>query len=176
MGILKVILIILAIPVLYAIFVGMVFSNFRMLTNKETDFAVDTPTYDAWIHWKNENHKSYGAAEEDYRLQVFASNIEKIKEHNKKPSTYTLGLTQFMDMTTEEFIQQYLTLDVEEPEETEEIEGEIFEDIDWREKGVGKTVKDQKSCGSCWAFSALGSMEGAMHIRDGGEEKDLSEQ
>jgi C1A family cysteine protease len=52
---------------------------------------------------------------------------------------------------------------------------DLPKDIDWREKGAVQPVQDQGHCGSCWAFSAIGAMEGAHFIASGKQVK-LSEQ
>ena len=61
-------------------------------------------------HWSNFQHfvqrfeRSYGSLEEFHkRFEIFSLNSDFIVEHNSEETTYTLGVTPFIDMTEQEF-------------------------------------------------------------------------
>jgi len=43
----------------------------------------------------------------------------------------------------------------------------IPNNIDWRARGHVHAVKNQRSCGSCWAFAANGAIESHYSIKHG---------
>merc|ERR1712136_435621 len=59
--------------------------------------------------------------------------------------------------------------------QSKKIESTAPDSWDWRDEGILNPVKDQASCGSCWAFSTVGSTEAAW-ARAGNDLVSLSEQ
>ena len=128
--------------------------------------------------FKTQFHRKYASAsEEKYRQRVFRENMEIIREHNARQSSYRLGITPFTDLTLEEFQEQFVfnkmlmenrpTSLHSMPNTSASGLGKLPDVVDWRKKNAVSPVKNQKSCGSCWAFSAVGSIEGAYAIKTG---------
>ncbi|XP_029348968.1 cathepsin L.1 [Echeneis naucrates] len=140
--------------------------------------------------WKLKFGKSYHSpSEEAHRKDIWLSNRRLVLVHNimadQDIKSYRLGMTYFADLENEEYkrlISQGClgAFNTSLPHKGSAFlrlpEGsELPNTIDWRDKGFVTGVKDQKECGSCWAFSTTGSLEG-QNFRKTGKLVSLSEQ
>ncbi|KAK7084158.1 Cathepsin L [Halocaridina rubra] len=149
---------------------------------------------DEWEAFKLEHGKKYNTdVEESFRMKIFTDNKHKIASHNKLyhvgQKSYKLGMNKYGDLLHNEFVatmngfignstgggykvnRLYKGSTFIEPDD----DITLPKSVDWREKGAVTPVKDQGQCGSCWAFSTTGSLEG-QHFRATGVLTSLSEQ
>ncbi|XP_004307346.1 PREDICTED: cysteine proteinase 15A-like [Fragaria vesca subsp. vesca] len=112
-----------------------------------------------------------------HRLGVFAKNMIRAAEHQALDPTAVHGVTPFSDLEEEEFKRMYTGVrgapgltngggGAGSTVELLDVSG-LPESFDWREKGAVTEVKMQGGCGSCWAFSTTGAIEGANFIATG---------
>ncbi|RDX79825.1 Senescence-specific cysteine protease SAG39 [Mucuna pruriens] len=135
--------------------------------------------------WMSQYGKVYkDAAEKEKRFQIFKTNVHFIESFNAagdKP--FNLSINQFADLHNHEF--KALLINNQKKAHRVEIATEtsfrydtgtkIPATMDWRRRGAVTPIKDQGTCRSCWAFSAVATIEG-LHQITTGELVSLSEQ
>jgi len=120
--------------------------------------------------------KKYTTDEFFNRFEIFKQNIDLIELHNSRGETSTMGVNQFADMTSDEFAAKMngfkaglkragkvATFTNAEMERAANMGPNAM--LDWRTHGAVTAIKDQGQCGSCWSFSATGSVEGAVFLK-----------
>jgi len=120
------------------------------------------------------HNKQYAHDEFFSRYTVFKANFDKIRAHNKGEHTWSMKMNEFGDLTFAEFHARMTGL---KPKSNDYIRSQnaaiVDEDftaptsVDWRTKNAVTDIKNQGQCGSCWAFSTTGSVEGAHAIATG---------
>ncbi|KAJ8749579.1 hypothetical protein K2173_026228 [Erythroxylum novogranatense] len=132
--------------------------------------------YEMWLVKHRKNNNDLG--EKEKRFEIFKDNLRFIDEHNSVERSYRVGLNCFADLTNEEYRARYLGTRMEMRNRTlgsrgpsmrylHAVSDELPADVDWRAKGAVVPVKDQGQCGSCWAFSTVGAVEGINQIVTG---------
>ncbi|CAL4179685.1 unnamed protein product, partial [Meganyctiphanes norvegica] len=134
--------------------------------------------------------KKYIKAEKKKRIKIFQENVEVMKYYNLMYrygiSSCLMGVNEYSDLTYEEVIGS-LTGDISDltlANETNEggelrvsesyssryIPKDIGEEpktMDYRDKGAVNPIRNQHKCGSCWAFSAVSTIESQIFLHTG---------
>ncbi|XP_055678765.1 putative cysteine proteinase CG12163 isoform X2 [Lutzomyia longipalpis] len=124
----------------------------------------------------------HSSMEKSLRFRIFQNNLAKIEQLNEREQgTAKYGITQFADLTPSEyrmktglwrreFDENHISNPIAEIPNIK-----LPKSFDWRDKNAVSEVKNQGSCGSCWAFSVTGNIEGLYAIKTG-QLEEFSEQ
>jgi hypothetical protein len=126
--------------------------------------------------FEREYNKIYPTSEERaHRFQIFLETLKRIDQLNENEPFRPHGINEFADLTPAEFRLRYLMTSEDMlriqslldnvPELELPSHVDLPEEFDWRNNGSFVTpVKNQKQCGSCWAFSVTENVESVWAI------------
>jgi len=149
----------------------------------ESDYEVAMRHYEDVVNtlfksFKTRYQKSYvSRREHETRKDIYRHNLRFIKSRNRQHLGYRLKTNHMADMTEEE-IEQAKGL-LRETDADAMNGGKRFkipegknvknlpDVVDWAKEGAVNPVRSQGICGSCYAYSVTGAMEGAYFIKTG---------
>ena len=125
-----------------------------------------------FMKYMAKHNKEYENAEEyNFRFNEWRKVDRHIELHNSSNATWTLGHNHMSDWTDEE--RKSLNGYRSQPRTQDRdynpvwLEPSNSDGVNWVERGAVTEPINQASCGSSWAFSVVGALEGAHWLATG---------
>ena len=157
------------------------FCFFLFSTTRPVCYSIDDASSYADFHqfnlWRIKYNKTY-----EHKINLtdqfsaWRMNRDFINEHNENHTDYVLELNYFADLHHPQWLRRKdsnrVMAEHTKKHKITPIDDKFYNvvlpnSMDWRDKDIVTPIKNQQQCGSCWAFSAVGSMEGQHALKTG---------
>nr|XP_034189227.1 cathepsin L1 [Osmia lignaria]XP_034189228.1 cathepsin L1 [Osmia lignaria]XP_034189230.1 cathepsin L1 [Osmia lignaria] len=154
----------------------------RRVFGKEQRFPpeISAKLDEYWNSYKARYNKSYSGSEENDRRTTWEENLVTIYKHNMMAAaghhSYTLRDNHMADLATRQYIREMVKLMPSRKRRvsTKDMVGAVLHDprrvplqFDWRDIGFLTRPENQRDCGSCYAYSIAGSIQGQIFKKTG---------
>ncbi|XP_066158096.1 cathepsin K isoform X2 [Euwallacea fornicatus] len=147
--------------------------------NKEKSFRVEKRSFRDvlnYLHVFNSKrfNKTYNDHHDPFKKETWLSNVEKIQRHNEEAAkglhSYFLKDNNLADLTHQIYLQKMVKLTKSRHRKIDsDIVGDFYhqyhhipDEVNWIDKGFVTPTYNQKDCGSCYAFSIAGVLQGQI--------------